>query len=202
MDVEAVEPGEEETVRRQEEARTSHWWFSKRGPKFLSPIFRLMDPALQRVKPYIKKGQVVVDLGCGWGYDAFELSDLVGPEGKVYAVDLGKNAIQSIQKKIDRSGRRNIEACASSASELGFIKDRSIDFVFANGLLCAMKYYRPLAVDEIKRILKLSGKAYLTGGGPPFGYLDQAEWENIMQGFNVERGGSYKENWAVVSLTQ
>jgi len=55
----------------------------------------------------------------------------------------------------------------------------------------------------MKRILKPDGKAYLSlGGGPPFGYVDKPEWESILEGFTVQRGGSYKEKWAVVSLKQ
>ena len=62
---------------------------------------------------------------------------------------------------------------------------------------------RQLSVSEIKRILKPEGLVYLTlGAGPPFGFVDQAEWEKILEGFRVERGGSYKEKWAVVSLKQ
>jgi len=62
---------------------------------------------------------------------------------------------------------------------------------------------RQLSVREMKRILKPDGKAYLSlGGGPPFGYVDKPEWESILEGFTVQRGGSYKEKWAVVSLKQ
>ena len=38
------------------------------------------------------------------------------------------------------------------------------------------------------------------GAAPPFGFVDQAEWEEILQRFKVEQGGSFKEKWAVVSL--
>ncbi len=62
---------------------------------------------------------------------------------------------------------------------------------------------RQLSVKEIKRILKPKGQAYLSlGAGPPFGFVDQAEWENILEGFKIEKGGSYKEKWAVVSVKQ
>ena len=62
---------------------------------------------------------------------------------------------------------------------------------------------RQLSVSEIKRILKTTGQAYLSlGAGPPFGFVDQPEWEKILEEFRVERGGSYKEKWAVVSLKQ
>lgn len=62
---------------------------------------------------------------------------------------------------------------------------------------------RQLSVKEMKRILKIKGQAYLSlGAGPPFGYVDKAEWEKILEGFNVEQGGSYREKWALVSLKQ
>ena len=91
-----------------------------------------------------------------------------------------------------------LKSHASSASDVSFMKDRSVDFVLANGLLCSMAEHRKEAVNEIKRILKEEGQAYLSlGAGPPFGYVDQAEWDDIMEGFRIEQGGSYKEKWAV-----
>ena len=62
---------------------------------------------------------------------------------------------------------------------------------------------RQLSVNEIKRILKTTGQVYLSlGAGPPFGFVDQKEWEKILEGFKVEKGGSYQEKWVVVSLKQ
>ena len=62
---------------------------------------------------------------------------------------------------------------------------------------------RQLSVSEIKRILKTTGQAYLSlGAGSPFGFVDQAEWEKILEEFGVVKGGSYKEKWAVVSVKQ
>ena len=60
---------------------------------------------------------------------------------------------------------------------------------------------RQLSVKEMKRILKPDGQIYMSlGAGPPFGYVDKAEWEQILKGFVVQRGGSYREKWAAVSL--
>ncbi len=60
---------------------------------------------------------------------------------------------------------------------------------------------RQLSVNEMKRILKSNGQIYMSlGGGPPFGYVDKIEWDKIIAGFTVQRGGSYREKWAVVSL--
>ena len=155
------------------------------------------------VESYIKRGHVVADIGCGWGYLSFAVADLVGPEGKVYSVDLAKNCIRVVQRKAEKRGRHNIEAHASTAADLSFIPDSSVDFVIANGLLCSMAIDRCPAVSEIKRILKAGGMAFLRlGSRPPLGYVDQEEWERILAGFNVEQGGSFRQLWALASLKQ
>jgi hypothetical protein len=62
---------------------------------------------------------------------------------------------------------------------------------------------RQLSVNEMKRILKSTGQAYLSlGVGSPWGFVGQAEWEQIIEGFNIENGGGYKEKWTVVTPKQ
>jgi ubiquinone/menaquinone biosynthesis C-methylase UbiE len=69
-----------------------------------------------------------------------------------------------------------VEAHASSASDLSFIEDESVDFILANGLLCAMApKYHELAVSEMKRILKPKGQAYLSVAKSWSSYVDKAE---------------------------
>ncbi len=101
----------------------------------IDPINRLFGPPQKLVGPYVKKGQIVADLGCGRGYYTLALAELVGPEGKVYAVDLDTKNIQVLKKKVDKGHHHNIKMHASSAADLGFIEDKSVDFIFANGLL-------------------------------------------------------------------
>jgi ubiquinone/menaquinone biosynthesis C-methylase UbiE len=169
----------------------------------IDPIKRLFENPQKSLEPYVRKGQVVVDLACNTGYYTLALAECVGPEGKVYAVDLNEKVIQEVKRKVDKSGYHNIELHASSAADLSFIKDGSVDFVLANGLLCSMSDQRPSAVNEIKRILKPNGQAYLSlGGSPPLGYVNRAEWEKILEGFRVKRKGSFLfgfQKWAVVS---
>jgi len=143
---------------------------------------------------------VVADLGCNKGYYTFALAECVGPEGRVYAVDLKEDYIRVLEKRANGLGYGNVELHASSASDLSFIRDESVDFVLANGLLCNMAEHRQQAVNEIKRILAPTGQAYLSlGGPPPLGFVDGAEWERILAGFRVERRGGFFQKWAVVS---
>ena len=169
-----------------------------------SPIRRLFSSP-RKYCHYVTNGQVVADLGCGPGYYTLALAECVGPEGKVYAVDSDEKAIRAVEKKAAKRGLHNIEARASSASALSFIKDRSVDFILANGLLCSMapQYHDP-AVNEIRRILKPNGQAYLSVAGGFYSYVDQAEWEKILEAFKVEQRGDpmMADRWAVVSTKQ
>jgi len=62
-------------------------------------------------------------------------------------------------------------------------------------------------VNEMKRILKPKGLAYLSVARGFYSYMGQAEWEKILEGLKVEqRGGdgafAISERWALVSKSQ
>jgi 2-polyprenyl-3-methyl-5-hydroxy-6-metoxy-1,4-benzoquinol methylase len=105
------------------------------GLAIVEPISRLVEPPERLIEPYAKKGQVVADLGCGRGYYSVALAELVGQDGKVYAVDLDKKNIRALQKRADKGSFHNIETHTTSAADLNFIEDKSVDFILANGLL-------------------------------------------------------------------
>lgn len=198
---EAIGGGERKIPAK--EGRAKNRLIARRSPYILDAIFRLGKHSERVVEPYIDKGQVVTDLGCGWGHYSYLLANMVGPQGKVYAVDLDDVCIRTIQKNLNKKGLHNIEAHAVSASDLGFINDQSVDLVFANGLLCSMASDRQSAVSEMKRILKPTGKAYLNVGVPsPLSYIGEAEWTEILQGFNVVSSGPNNKIWALVSVKQ
>jgi ubiquinone/menaquinone biosynthesis C-methylase UbiE len=143
---------------------------------------------------YVKKGQVVADLGCGPGFYTLALADCAGSEGKVYAVDTDEKVIQALEKKLEKGSYNNIETHASSASDLNFIKDGSVDFVLAPQQLES-------AVREMKRILKPKGQAYLSAAKGWGSYMNEEKWNKILEGFRVERSGDpmIGDRWALVS---
>ena len=64
-----------------------------------------------------------------------------------------------------------------------------------------MPYDRQLSVNEIRRILKPKGRAYISlGAHPPIGFMDQTEWEQMLKGFRIEQWGGFKDYRALVSL--
>jgi SAM-dependent methyltransferase len=113
--------------------------------------------------------------------------------------------VRAVERKAGKLGLRNIEAHVTSAADLNFITDGTVDFVLAHGLLCSMApTERDAAVGEIKRILKPGGQAYLSAARGPWSYLDGAAWERILADFTIERRGRrfapFSDRWAVVSI--
>lgn len=171
----------------------------------LSPLRRIVrggaGPPRKDVEPFVKPGDTAADLGCHAGYYTFALAECVGPEGRVHAVDLDSEAIRTVEREARERGVRNIETHACSAARLDFLRDGSVDFVLANGLLCSMPQDRDAAVGEIRRVLKPGGRAYLSlGFPPPLGHVNRAEWDRILAGFRVRRRGrGWRTQWALVS---
>jgi ubiquinone/menaquinone biosynthesis C-methylase UbiE len=64
-------------------------------------------------------------------------------------------------------------------------------------------YQRESAINEMRRILKPKGLAYISVARGPWSYVDLPAWEKILEGFNVEQrhDGSmgFGERWAIVS---
>jgi ubiquinone/menaquinone biosynthesis C-methylase UbiE len=151
---------------------------------------------------YVKNGQVVADLGCGPGFYTLALADCVGNEGKVYAADSDEKVIQTLDKKVKKGSYQNIETHVTSASDLSFIEDGSVDFVLANGLLCSVAPQQlKSSVTEMKRILKPKGKAYLSAAKGWGSYMTEEKWNKILEGFRVEQSGDpmIGDRWALVS---
>ncbi|MHB9034726.1 MAG: class I SAM-dependent methyltransferase [Anaerolineae bacterium] len=172
----------------------------RHGPAWLDPLIQAFDNRTAVVRANASAGQTAADLGCGWGHYAHILAKIVGPQGLVWAVDLDPRCTRRIERQAARRGMTQLRAVASTAADLSFIPDGSVDFVFANGLLCSMVRGRGQAMCEVGRILKPAGRAYLSlGAPPPWGFVDADEWGRILARFNVLEGGSYKQLWAVVA---
>jgi ubiquinone/menaquinone biosynthesis C-methylase UbiE len=166
-------------------------------------LFRRLFSSPNEFNSYVSEGQTVADLGCGPGYYTLALAKRVGPKGKVYAIDSDEKAIRALEKKADEHGYCNVETRVSSASDLSFIEDGSVDFILANGLLCSMApQQHESAVNEMKRVLEPGGKAYLSVAKGYYSYMGKVEWERILEGFRVEGRGDGSllgDRWALVS---
>ena len=97
-------------------------------------------------------GETLVDLGCGPGYTTIELAQLVGPEGRVIAVDRdGERSLPLLKKRAIAAGLSNIET-RTAELETFDLPDGSVDGVYGRWVLM---YLPERMVDElIGRIAK------------------------------------------------
>ena len=65
----------------------------------------------------IKPGMTVVDLGAGSGYFSFPLAKLVGPKGKILAVDIQKEMLDLIHTRMKKRKVTNIEPILGTVSD-------------------------------------------------------------------------------------
>src|ERR1700687_5904825 len=57
----------------------------------------------------IKPGEVIADIGAGSGYYSFRLSKLVGPKGKILAVDIQPEMLDILRKRMKEQIVKNVE---------------------------------------------------------------------------------------------
>lgn len=75
----------------------------------------------------------VVDVGCGMGVFSLPLAEMVGPEGRVVAVDLAAKAIEGLRRHARQAGLADrIAGRTCSADDLGLADLAGrVDFVLA-----------------------------------------------------------------------
>lgn len=178
-------------------------------PTFMMDNFlrTLIFPPEKKIVKFASPGNVIADIGCGPGYFTVPMAERVGARGKVYAADSDPKSIHALKAKIGTRGlQKIIEARATSATNLDFIADQTVDFAFANGVLCCMVDHAG-AIAEIKRILKPRGLCYLSVG-KLFRKKDpravrKAEWNQILKSFEIqETGEGIMSRWATLFLKE
>ena len=110
----------------------------------------------------LKEGMAVVDYGCGPGRYTLPIARLVGPKGKVFAVDIQPLAISTIRKKAARESLTNIEAILVDSYNTG-IQTSSIDLVLLVDTFHSIGDCDAL-FREIRRILKQDGVLFMDPG--------------------------------------
>jgi predicted methyltransferase len=65
----------------------------------------------------VKPGHRVADIGCGFGYFSFRLAARVGPEGKVYAVDIDPKAIDKVRQRKEKEKLTQVEPILGESND-------------------------------------------------------------------------------------
>lgn len=68
----------------------------------------------------LKRGDLVLDIGCGTGLNFVPLQEAVGPEGKIIGVDLTDAMLDLARQRVAEHGWRNVDLVQSDAAEYAF----------------------------------------------------------------------------------
>jgi ubiquinone/menaquinone biosynthesis C-methylase UbiE len=102
----------------------------------------------------IEPGSVVLDFGCGPGGYISPLAELIGPSGKIYALDIHPLAIREVMKIAKRKGFANIETIESDC-RIG-LPDNSVDTVLLYDVFHSLVHPDEV-LQELNRVLKAEG---------------------------------------------
>ncbi len=108
----------------------------------------------------IKEGDIVLDLGCGAGFDCFLASKRVGETGKVIGVDMTEEMINKAKAIAEKNGYKNVEFRLGEIENLPIDND-SIGVIISNCVINLVPD-KEKAFQEIHRVLKSGGRIYLS----------------------------------------
>ena len=80
-------------------------------------------------------GSTVVDVGCGPGFASIDLSHLVGPQGRVIAVDSSEKFLAHLSATARAQGLDNVETLCTDVQLLS-LPTASLDGAYARWILC------------------------------------------------------------------
>jgi ubiquinone/menaquinone biosynthesis C-methylase UbiE len=139
------------------DSATAHFLFKLIAPGMESPLRRkFFDPAKALKGAGIRSGQEILEVGCGTGFFTIPAAELVGDEGRVYAIDSHPLAIEQVAKKIRDAGLTNVRLIKADAIETGLASD-CIDLVLLFGVIPSPTLPLGRLLPEIHRLLKPEG---------------------------------------------
>ena len=115
--------------------------------------FRKPSAFLQNIG--VKKGDIILDHGCGIGSYAIPAARMVGPEGKVYALDIHPIAVERTKERAEQAGLGNLEPILSGLSN--GLPDQFVDIVLLLDVFKSVQDKLSL-LREFHRVLKPSGR--------------------------------------------
>lgn len=158
----------------------------------------------------LSKGDTVVELGCGTGSNFALVLDKIGPEGKLFGVDITDKMLDQARKKIKENGWKNVELVLCDIAEYKF--PEALDGIFSTGALSYSPQYDKIiktaheALKPGKKFVlldfkKSEGSARIFGPillltTKPFAvdkeYYERQAWKSIEKYFDET---SYLEGW-------
>jgi len=172
-------------------------------PAFLSffldnPFRRLLFNTDRILGPHVREGMTVADIGCGPGFFTIPMARMVGPAGRVFAVDLQEAMLEKVRRKVAKAGlgeRVVIHQC--SEDTLGLREP--LDFALCFWMMHEVPSPERL-LKEMAALLKPGGRLLIA---EPFAHVGRKRFDSTIAcaleaGFAVEAEPSIRGSYAVL----
>ena len=114
----------------------------------------------------VKSGHRVADIGSGYGYFTFRLAARVGAEGKVYAVDIDKEAVDKVRRRKESEKLEQVEPILGESDDPRLPND--LDAVLIVDTYHEFRVYDRM-MQAVFRALKPGGRLVIIDGEGPSG---------------------------------
>lgn len=154
------------------------------------------DPRLLWRRVGLHAGEIVLDVGAGSGYFSFPAAEVVGPNGRVYAVDLSNELLELVRERAEAAKVRNVETVLSTPARIP-LEDGVADVALLANVLHGIS---PKTVVETIRVLHPGGrlvdvdwKKKGTPEGPPVDHrLSVREATAALSAYGLQRIDSFE----------
>lgn len=119
----------------------------------------------------LQPGDSVADFGCGTGFYTVAAADMVGDDGKVFAIEIQQELLTKA-RSLDSKKRENIEFIAADieSPKDTQLQSDSLDAVFLSNVLFQLED-KNAALTEAYRVLKHGGRLLVVDWTDSFGSL-------------------------------
>jgi ubiquinone/menaquinone biosynthesis C-methylase UbiE len=124
-----------------------------------NPLRRLVHDPQKIVGPYLGPGMTAIDIGCGVGWFSIPMARMVGPRGRVIAIDLQPQMLDMLRRRAEKAGLADrIELHPCQQTRLGITAQ--VDFALIFAMLHEVPD-QPRMLSEVRDCLKPTGKLLL-----------------------------------------
>ncbi|AKB36768.1 2-heptaprenyl-1,4-naphthoquinone methyltransferase [Methanosarcina siciliae C2J] len=134
----------------------------------------------------IKKGDFVLDVGCGTGRQALNVAGILGPTGQLTGIDPSSYRIKLARKKVVEGSPGNVRFLVGQAEDLRVVPDNSINHAY----FCSSFHWvddKKTALKEIYRVLRPGGRVGMTTLDRDSPNTMRALVDPILAKYNIEK---------------
>jgi len=155
------------------------------GYLLLNPLRKLFENPDKILAPFVDEGMTVLEPGCGMGFFTLSLARMVGPTGRVVALDVQPKMLSVLRRRAEKAGLLNRIELRLVESEGLDVNDLAgaVDIVVALHMVHEVPD-QALFFTEVREALKPDGKLLII---EPKGHVSQTQFEQTV--ITAEKAG-------------